>query len=124
MKKPYTIGITGGIGSGKTTVAQIFKSLDIPIFNSDECGKKLLKNNPIVINKIRHTFGDLTVQKKNINIDSLNEYDEIVAIGSGKGVVSVEFIKKPYWKRKSLKNYRILSKIYSKAVTNCPPYNG
>ncbi len=66
----------------------------------------------------------LKIQKKNINIDSLNEYDEIVAIGSGKGVVSVECIKKPYWKRKSLKNYRILSKIYLKAVTNCPSYNG
>ncbi len=66
----------------------------------------------------------LNIHRKNINIDSLNEYDEIIIIGSGKGVVSVEFIKKPYWKRKSLKNYRILSKIYSKAVTNCPPYNG
>ena len=64
------------------------------------------------------------IKKKNIQIDSLHEYDEIIVIGSGKGVVSVNFIKKPYWKRKSLKNYRILSKIYSKAVTNCPSYNG
>ena len=64
------------------------------------------------------------IKKKNIYIDSLNEYDEIIVIGSGKGVVSVNSIKKPYWKRKSLKNYRILSKIYSKAVTNCPSYNG
>ena len=62
--------------------------------------------------------------KKNILIDSLNTYDEIIVIGSGKGVVSVNSIKKPYWKRKSLKNYRILSKIYQKAVTNCPRYNG
>ena len=63
------------------------------------------------------------IKKKNIYIDSLNEYDEIIVIGSGKGVVSVNSIKKPYWKRKSLKNYRILSKIYTKAVTNCPRYN-
>ncbi len=66
----------------------------------------------------------LKIKKKNISIDSLHEYEEIIIIGSGKGVVSVNSIKKPYWKRKSLKNYRILSKIYLKAVTNCPRYNG
>jgi len=62
--------------------------------------------------------------KKDIFIDSLNMYDEIILIGSGKGVVSINSIKKPFWKRKSLKNYRILSKIYQKAIVNCPRYNG
>ena len=65
-----------------------------------------------------------TIKKRNIGADSLHEYEEIIIIGSGKGVVSVNSIKKPSWKRKSLKYYRILSKIYSKAVTNCPRYNG
>ena len=64
------------------------------------------------------------IKKKNISIDSLNFYDEIIVIGSGKGVVSVNRIEKPHWKRKSLKNYRVLSKIYGKAVMNCPRYNG
>ena len=64
------------------------------------------------------------IKKKNIFIDSLSAYDEIIVIGSGKGVVSVNSIKKPFWKRKSLKNYRILSKIYQKAIVNCPRYNG
>ena len=63
------------------------------------------------------------IRKKNIFIDSLYAYDEIIVIGSGKGVVSVNSIEKPFWKRKSLKNYRILSMIYQKAVTNCPLYN-
>ncbi len=66
----------------------------------------------------------LKIRKKNIDIDSLDNYDEIIIIGSGKGVASVNFIQKPYWKRKSLKNYRILNKIYQKAVTNCPRYSG
>jgi len=61
--------------------------------------------------------------KKDIFIDSLNMYDEIILIGSGKGVVSINSIKKPFWKRKSLKSYRILSKIYQKAIVNCPRYN-
>ena len=63
------------------------------------------------------------IKKRNIFIDSLESYDEIIVIGSGKGVVSVNSIEKPFWKRKSLKNYRILSKIYQQAVTNCPRYN-
>ena len=64
------------------------------------------------------------IKKKNILINSLNEYDEIIIIGSGKGVASVNSITKPYWKRKSLKYYRILLKIYQQAVTNCLRYNG
>ncbi len=64
------------------------------------------------------------IKKKNIFIDSLSKYDEIIIIGSGKGVTSVSSIGKIFWKRKSLKNYRILSKIYQQAVTNCSRYNG
>jgi len=64
------------------------------------------------------------IKKRNIFIDSLESYEEIIVIGSGKGVVSVNSIMKPFWKRKSLKNYRILSKIYQQVVTNCPRYNG
>jgi len=62
--------------------------------------------------------------KKDIFVDSLKTYEEIILIGSGKGVVSVEYIKKPYWRRKSSKIYRFLSKIYKEPVTNCPRYNG
>jgi len=64
------------------------------------------------------------IKEINIFTDSLNDYDEIIVIGSGKGVVSVNSIEKTFWKRKSLKNYRILSKIYQQAVINCPRYNG
>ena len=64
------------------------------------------------------------IKKRNIFTDSLESYDEIIVIGSGKGVVSVNSIEKPFWKRKSLKNYKILSKIYQQAVTNYPQYNG
>ncbi len=64
------------------------------------------------------------IKKINITIDSLNTYDEIIIIGSGKGVVSVNRVENIDWKRKSLKNYRVLSKMYEKAVANCPRYNG
>ena len=64
------------------------------------------------------------IKKINIFLTSLKNFSEIILIGSGKGVVSINSIDKPYWKRKSLKIYRILSKIYQQAVTNCPRYNG
>jgi len=64
------------------------------------------------------------IKKRNIFANSLNDYDEIIVIGSGKGVVSVSSIEKPLWKRKSFKTYKNLSKIYQLAVTNCPRYNG
>ena len=66
----------------------------------------------------------IKIYKKNIFINSLNNFDEIIIIGSGKGVVSVNSINNSKWKRRSLKYYRILSKIYQQAVSNCPLYNG
>ncbi len=65
-----------------------------------------------------------SIIKKNIFIKSLYSFDEIILVGSGKGVVSINSIKKPHWRRKSCKNYRFLLKIYREAVTNCPRYNG
>ena len=62
------------------------------------------------------------IKKRNILVKSLNDYDEIIVIGSGKGVVSVSSIEKPFWKRKSLKNYRILLKLYKKEISNCSIY--
>ena len=38
----HTIGLTGGIGSGKSLIAQIFNHLGIPVFNADAESKKML----------------------------------------------------------------------------------
>lgn len=42
-----TIGLTGGIGSGKTTIAQFFKAFNIPVYTADEASKRLMEHNPI-----------------------------------------------------------------------------
>jgi hypothetical protein len=52
-------------------------------------------------------------------VNSLNEFDEILLIGSGKGVASVKTINQLGWKRKSFRFYKILSKHYESAVINC-----
>ena len=59
---------------------------------------------------------------KDIKVSSLKTYDEIILVGSGKGVTSVKTINQIIWKRKSLKFYNILSKYYSTAVNNYPRY--
>ncbi|HZK63375.1 MAG TPA: dephospho-CoA kinase [Puia sp.] len=51
------IGLTGGIGSGKTTVAQIFEVLGIPVYHADEAAKKLMNENPELKKGIISRFG-------------------------------------------------------------------
>ena len=60
--------------------------------------------------------------KKDIFIKELNTYDEIILIGSGKGVASVKTIKDINWRRKNLNKFNILSKYYNLAIKNCSLY--
>jgi dephospho-CoA kinase len=57
------VGLTGGIGSGKSTVADLFSDLGIPIYNSDERAKWLLNNNGSLQAKIKSEFGDDVYEK-------------------------------------------------------------
>ena len=60
---------------------------------------------------------------KNIYLNTIKHYDEIILIGSGKGVTSVKSIRQINWKRKNLKFYNILSKYYLSEIKNCPKFN-
>jgi 4-amino-4-deoxychorismate lyase len=59
---------------------------------------------------------------KDILIKTLFEYNEILLIGSGKGVASIKNINEIKWKRKSLKFYKILSSFYKSEVRKCSIY--
>ena len=52
------IGITGGIGSGKSTIAKVFMSIGYPVYNSDTRAKELINSNEELINSIKLSFGD------------------------------------------------------------------
>jgi 4-amino-4-deoxychorismate lyase len=62
------------------------------------------------------------ITNKEISVNSLNDYDEILLIGSGKEVTTVENIKEINWKRKGLRYYKILSNYYKKEILKCPIY--
>jgi len=55
--KPILIGLTGGIGSGKTTASNYFQSLGIPVIDSDLIVKRLWKENKEMVLKIEKSFG-------------------------------------------------------------------
>ncbi len=51
------IGITGGIGSGKTTVCKLFETLGIPVYYADDRAKWLMQHLPILVEEISEKFG-------------------------------------------------------------------
>ncbi|MBE9601791.1 dephospho-CoA kinase [Pedobacter sp. MC2016-24] len=52
------IGITGGIGSGKTTVCRIFETLGIPVFYADTVAKQIMVTDPILVAGVKQAFGE------------------------------------------------------------------
>ncbi|MBO6515862.1 MAG: dephospho-CoA kinase [Bacteroidia bacterium] len=68
MTKHLKIGITGGIGSGKTTVCSIFEHLGVPVYNADVRAKQLMQESEDLRKKLRLAFG-WDVYNKNDELD-------------------------------------------------------
>ena len=60
MKKPIQIGITGGIGTGKSIVCKIFKVLKVPTYDADSRAKAVMTTDGILVEAIRKEFGTLS----------------------------------------------------------------
>ena len=52
------VGLTGGIGSGKTIASKIFEILGIPVYQADEAAKSLMESNPILKNQLIEHFSE------------------------------------------------------------------
>lgn len=59
MKTPLQIGITGGIGSGKSLICKIFSTLGVPVYDADHHAKALMTTDGILVSQIKKEFGDL-----------------------------------------------------------------
>ncbi|UTN02443.1 dephospho-CoA kinase [Flavobacterium bizetiae] len=66
------IGLTGGIGSGKTTIANYFASMGIPVYIADDEAKKVMQSENIV-QQIKTTFGDSIFENEILNRAKLAE---------------------------------------------------
>ncbi|HAH55985.1 MAG TPA: dephospho-CoA kinase [Flavobacterium sp.] len=66
------IGLTGGIGSGKTTIANHFKEANIPVYIADDEARKIMQSEEI-IDAIRKTFGDAIFDDTILNREKLSK---------------------------------------------------
>jgi len=64
----------------------------------------------------------INIIKQSILLKNINDFEEIILIGSGKGVTSVKQINEIKWKRRSLKIYKNLLKIYNYEINNNKNY--
>ena len=58
-----TVGITGGIGSGKTTVCEIWERLGAYVLNADDLAKKIMVEDKEVVEQIKQAFGEESYHK-------------------------------------------------------------
>ncbi len=83
------VGITGGIGSGKTTVANIFATLGIPVFDADAAAKNIMNEDEDLQKKIIKAFGEEAYKDKKLdrkylagivfnNAEKLNQLNALV----------------------------------------------
>jgi len=61
------VGITGGMGSGKTTVAHIFETLGIPVYYADDAAKRIMNEDPSLREEIIRIFGDESYNGEGLN---------------------------------------------------------
>ena len=68
---PLKIGITGGIGSGKTTVARIFEVLGIPVYYADDAAKRIMNEDETLKEEIIRNFGEQSYINGKLNREYL-----------------------------------------------------
>lgn len=61
------IGLTGGIGSGKSTVAKVFETLGIPVYYADDAAKRLMNTDETLKASIKQHFGEAAYDKDGLD---------------------------------------------------------
>jgi len=97
------IGITGGIGSGKSLAAKYFESLGYKVIYADKVAKQLYANNKLLINKLVNAFGN-GILDENGNLSRQNA--RRIIFSSKKNIKRVNSIVHPFV-------FREMDKIYS-----------
>ena len=70
----FTVGLTGGIGSGKTTIASFFLDQNIEVINADEIARKVVEPGTAALSKIQERFGsEILINEKSLNRALLRE---------------------------------------------------
>lgn len=104
MAKKLKIGITGGVGSGKTLAARFFEELRYPVIYADVVAKQLYDSNKLLLRKLVKEFGsDIVDQHGNLARENARK----IFFSSRKNIKRVNSIVHPFV-------FREMDKIYSK----------
>ncbi len=81
------VGLTGGIGSGKTTVAKVFEILGIPVYYADEAARHLMNEDESLKQKIQSVFGkeiyeNGTLDRKRLAVLVFNDPEKLASLNS------------------------------------------
>jgi dephospho-CoA kinase len=86
------IGITGGIGSGKSTVCKVFTVLGIPVYHADDMAKDLIRRIPEIRNNIMDEFGEESFSDGRYNAKYISE----IVFGNKENLQKLNSIVHPY----------------------------
>lgn len=67
MKQPIVIGITGGIGGGKSTIARVLQKKGYPVYNTDKEAKRLQNEHPLIRKQLIELFGEQVYIKNTLD---------------------------------------------------------
>ena len=70
-KNISVVGITGGIGSGKTTISKVFETFGIPVYHADKEAKNLMNRSKVIHRKLTALFGEKAYKAGKLNRDYL-----------------------------------------------------
>ena len=110
MKKKLKVVITGGIGSGKSSVSKIIESFGFPVIKADDLAKELMLKDESVKKKIIKTFGKESFTEKGINtkylaenvFNSKDKVDKINSIIHPPTIKKIEEISKRLFEKHNL----------------------
>jgi dephospho-CoA kinase len=88
VRKTLQIGVTGGIGSGKSMVCKILACLGAPVYDADSHAKNLMTTDGILISNIKKEFGELSyntdgsLNRKYLSTSVFNDADKLETLNS------------------------------------------
>lgn len=104
------VGLTGGIGSGKSTIAQMFKKLGVSVYIADDEAKLLMNTDQVVKKQISELFGDKAYKSGSLNREYIASvvFNDTSILNKLNGIVHPAVAEHfAQWKEKQTGNYVI-----------------
>jgi dephospho-CoA kinase len=87
----FRVGLTGGIGSGKSLICSILEKLRVPVYYADAEAKRLMNNDPVLKTQIMDLFGDKAYSRGSID----RKYLAGLVFGNGELLASLNYVVHP-----------------------------